>query len=111
MLMKTTGKAGKPGDKEYNGRWTREEHELFLKALNEYGREWKKVAKLIKSRTSAQIRSHAQKYFQKLSKEKKAGLHGGAEQIHGKHVVLQDVGNPNKRQKKGKDSDSDNALI
>ena len=109
MLMKTTGKAGKPGDKEYNGRWTREEHELFLKALNEYGREWKKVAKLIKSRTSAQIRSHAQKYFQKLSKEKKAGLHGGAEQIHGKHVVLQDVGNPNKRQKKGKDSDSDNA--
>ena len=64
--------------KAINGRWTREEHELFLKALNEYGREWKKVAKKIKTRSSAQIRSHAQKYFQKLSKEKKAGLHGGA---------------------------------
>ena len=45
MLMKTTGKmSGHGSGKAINGRWTREEHELFLKALNEYGREWKKVA-------------------------------------------------------------------
>ena len=88
--MKTTGKASAHASgKATNGRWTREEHELFLKALNEYGREWKKVAKKIKTRSSAQIRSHAQKYFQKLSKEKKAGLHGGAAALHGSHVVLE----------------------
>ena len=62
--------------------------DVDLKALNEYGREWKKVAKKIKTRSSAQIRSHAQKYFQKLSKERKAGLHGGAAALHGSHVVL-----------------------
>jgi SHAQKYF class myb-like DNA-binding protein len=104
MLMKTTGKSlAKPGDKGFNGRWTREEHEMFLKALNEYGREWKKVAKKIKTRSSAQIRSHAQKYFQKLAKEKRAGLHGGAEAIHGKHVVLHDgegIGSGSKRKAK-----------
>ena len=33
-----------------------------------YGRDWKKVATAIKSRTPSQIRSHAQKYFQKLSR-------------------------------------------
>lgn len=35
-----------------------------------YGREWKRVAADIKTRTSAQIRSHAQKYFAKLAKSR-----------------------------------------
>ncbi len=52
-----------------SGRWTREEHEAFLEGLKEFGREWKKVAKRIPTRTSAQIRSHAQKYFAKLAKD------------------------------------------
>ncbi|ETV71925.1 hypothetical protein H257_12759 [Aphanomyces astaci] len=51
------------------GRWTDEEHERFLAGLTEHGREWKKVASKIKTRTSAQIRSHAQKYFAKLAKD------------------------------------------
>ena len=34
-----------------------------------HGREGKKVATGIRTRTSAQIRSHAQKYFNKLSRE------------------------------------------
>ena len=55
-------------DGTQSGRWTKEEHENFLVGLKLYGREWKKVAKHIKTRTSAQIRSHAQKYFAKLSK-------------------------------------------
>jgi len=52
------------------GRWTKEEHRAFLIGLKLYGREWKKVAQRIKTRTSAQIRSHAQKYFAKLSKKR-----------------------------------------
>mmetsp|Transcript_28370 Transcript_28370/g.61764 ORF Transcript_28370/g.61764 Transcript_28370/m.61764 type:complete len:503 (+) Transcript_28370:102-1610(+) len=54
------------------GRWSREEHEQFLEGLKIYGREWKKVAKRIPTRTSAQIRSHAQKYFAKLAREEQA---------------------------------------
>lgn len=47
-----------------------QEHELFLRGLRLYGREWKKVAADIRTRSSAQIRSHAQKYFAKLQKER-----------------------------------------
>ena len=55
------------------GRWTCEEHVLFLKGLEMHGKGWKKIAKLIKTRTVVQIRTHAQKYFQKLAKAKKNG--------------------------------------
>ena len=56
-------------DQEHIGRWTEEEHEAFLSGLQEYGKEWKKVADHVKTRTVAQTRSHAQKYFQKMQKE------------------------------------------
>jgi SHAQKYF class myb-like DNA-binding protein len=52
-----------------NGRWTHEEHQSFLEGLKVCGREWKKVASRIPTRTSAQIRSHAQKYFSKLQRD------------------------------------------
>ncbi len=57
-------KAAKPS--RNTGRWTAEEHDEFLKCLDIYGREWKKAAERITTRTAAQIRSHAEKYFQKI---------------------------------------------
>jgi SHAQKYF class myb-like DNA-binding protein len=54
--------------KEHTGRWTRAEHQAFLFALQQYGKEWKKVAAHVKTRTVVQTRTHAQKYFQKLQK-------------------------------------------
>lgn len=61
-----------------SGRWTREEHQLFVKGLELYGKGWKKIASLIKTRTVVQIRTHAQKYFLKLSKARQNGeLAGG----------------------------------
>ena len=53
---------------EHTGRWTKEEHEAFLSGLQTYGKEWKKVAARVKTRTVVQTRTHAQKYFQKLQK-------------------------------------------
>lgn len=51
-----------------HGRWTSEEHRLFVDAINEFGREWDKVQAVVKTRSLAQVRSHAQKYFLKLSR-------------------------------------------
>jgi len=53
---------------EHTGRWTKEEHDAFLTALQLYGKEWKKVAARVKTRTVVQTRTHAQKYFQKLQR-------------------------------------------
>lgn len=58
---------------ENTGRWTAEEHRLFLQGLDQHGKGWKKIASLIKSRTVVQIRTHAQKYFQKLAKARQNG--------------------------------------
>merc|ERR1719162_666533 len=67
----TNGNVGSSG--ENTGRWTAEEHNLFLQGLELHGKGWKKIAGLIKSRTVVQIRTHAQKYFQKLAKAKQNG--------------------------------------
>jgi SHAQKYF class myb-like DNA-binding protein len=61
---------------ENTGRWTAEEHRLFLQGLEQHGKGWKKIASLIKSRTVVQIRTHAQKYFQKLAKARMAAANG-----------------------------------
>lgn len=69
ILMKTTGRPSPDARGNHAGRWTRQEHENFLVGLNQHGREWKKVALYVKTRTPAQIRSHAQKYFAKLERD------------------------------------------
>ena len=58
------------------GRWTKEEHDKFLDGIVQYGINWKKVKTLISSRTSIQVRSHAQKFFRKLKmcKDEKLGI-------------------------------------
>jgi len=61
------------GQVENTGRWTAEEHRLFLQGLEQHGKGWKKIATLIQSRTVVQIRTHAQKYFQKLAKARQNG--------------------------------------
>ena len=52
-----------------HGRWTPEEHDLFLEGLMLFGNEWKSVQGHIKTRSATQARSHAQKFFIKLRKE------------------------------------------
>ncbi len=49
------------------GRWSSDEHLLFLQGIAEHGRNWDKVAKGVQTRTTVQVRSHAQKYFKKLA--------------------------------------------
>mmetsp|Transcript_27513 Transcript_27513/g.55049 ORF Transcript_27513/g.55049 Transcript_27513/m.55049 type:complete len:313 (-) Transcript_27513:453-1391(-) len=63
-----------------HGRWTVEEHRLFLQGLEQHGDGWNEIGNLIQSRTVVQIRTHAQKYFKKLMKGR---CHDGEN-----HVVL-----------------------
>ena len=48
------------------GRWSYEEHIKFIEGIIQFGKNWKNVQKYVGSRTSAQARSHAQKFFLKL---------------------------------------------
>jgi SHAQKYF class myb-like DNA-binding protein len=58
------------------GRWMDDEHERFITgnilllniAIKLYGKKWRKVEEYVGTRTGIQIRSHAQKYFNKLNK-------------------------------------------
>jgi SHAQKYF class myb-like DNA-binding protein len=50
-------------------KWTKEEHEKFLKGIELHGRNWKAVEEMVQTKTRKQIRSHAQKHFEKLKKQ------------------------------------------
>jgi len=55
---------------EKQGRWSKDEHAIFLRGIDLYGKDWKKIAALVQSRTVIQVRTHAQKYFLKIEKDK-----------------------------------------
>ena len=58
----------KEGNSYNCGRWQPEEHERFIEAIMKFGNEWKQVQKFVKTRSSTQARSHAQKFFVKIKR-------------------------------------------
>lgn len=53
-----------------HGRWTDKEHSDFIRGIFKLGKNnWKKLEEEIPTRTSTQIRSHAQKFLVKLLKK------------------------------------------
>ena len=48
--------------------WSPEEHQSFLRAYEAHGKNWRRVAEAVGTRTITQVRSHAQKYFLKLKR-------------------------------------------
>ena len=62
-------------EKLQTGRWTKEEHQRFMYgnfgqnvAIMQHGKDWKKVEQIVRTRSGSQVRSHAQKFFNKLQK-------------------------------------------
>ncbi|KAF6148923.1 hypothetical protein GIB67_014294 [Kingdonia uniflora] len=49
-------------------RWADDEHNRFLQALKLYGRAWQRIEEHIGTKTTVQIRSHAQKLFSKMAR-------------------------------------------
>lgn len=48
------------------GRWNEQENYKFLEAIYNYGNDWKEVKRHVGTRTSNQVRSHAQKFILKI---------------------------------------------
>ena len=44
-----------------SGRWSADEHRLFLRGLEMHGKDYKKIAALVKTRNVTQVKAHAQK--------------------------------------------------
>jgi len=58
-------------------RWAPDEHEKFLEALKLFGRQWRKIEEYIGTKTAVQIRSHAQKFFTKVERERQESKQNG----------------------------------
>ena len=59
----------------YNeGRWSLEEHRKFIEAIAEYRKNWKNIQMYIGTRSSSQVRSHAQKFLLKLKMSENPNL-------------------------------------
>lgn len=56
--------------RERLGRWNPAEAQLFEVLVERYGKNWKKIQSFIKGRTLAQIRSHGQKFFERVGPQK-----------------------------------------
>ena len=50
------------------GKRSQAEHLRFLRGLRVYGRDWKQISRVVRTRDSRQVKSHAQKFFIKLMK-------------------------------------------
>ena len=55
---------------EKTGRWSDAEHNIFLEGLEKHGKQWKTISTMIGTRTVVQVRTHAQKFFQKMDRNK-----------------------------------------
>lgn len=56
------------------GRWNINEHNKFIEAISIYGNDWKEVQQYVGTRSSNQVRSHAQKFLLKLKAFKDPSL-------------------------------------
>jgi SHAQKYF class myb-like DNA-binding protein len=60
------GEGAKKTKKKASGRWTVQEHDQFLRALELHGKQWAEMVAMVPTRTSVQIQTHAQKHFAKM---------------------------------------------
>ena len=81
------------------GRWEKEENNQFIQGIVLYGSNWKKVNTLIRTRSTVQVRSHAQKFFKKMKsyKNDKFGIDFTLDSINNINDMINQIklNNPN----------------
>jgi len=76
--------------------WTPEEHQRFLEALQKYGhKDVKSISMHVSTRNATQVRTHAQKYFLRLERERrKKDENGGSGDAYDSSGSFEDDGSP-----------------
>jgi len=64
--------------------WTNEERQRFKKALKTFGTDFAAIAKFVGTRSSTQVRTHAQKYYAKLIRDYKRSGKTSATNLKGR---------------------------
>ncbi|CAK9196660.1 hypothetical protein BDL97_11G048800 [Sphagnum fallax] len=82
--LETTSPDNKVSESRY---WTNEERQRFRKALKTFGTDFAAIAKFVGTRSSTQVRTHAQKYYAKLIRDYKRSGKAGSATIKGREEM------------------------
>ncbi len=77
-------------DSDGFGKWAADEHQRFVEAMDRFGNSWKDVMQYIGTRTPAQIRSHAQKYYKHLRLQKMKEMKSDPKQKNAVFVITKE---------------------
>ena len=66
--------ANLPNNNINKGRWTEEEHKIFMQEYEKYGINCMQIAKVLSTRTPAQIKKHAECFFKQNLKTNSAAV-------------------------------------
>ena len=112
---KCNNKSNKKKQNEKNvnikeGRWSFDEKKKFIEAFIQYGKKWKLIQNNIRTRSCAQTRSHAQKFFLKLKSIENEEFNFKKESIKDLDDVLNEIKNSIKIKNNG-DYNDNNYII
>jgi hypothetical protein len=57
-----------------NGRWTQDKHKIFMQKYEKYGNDCMQIARVLSTRTPAQIKKHAECFFKQNLKTNSAAV-------------------------------------
>ena len=66
--------ANLPNNNINKGKWTEEEHKIFMQEYEKYGNNCMQIAKVLSTRTPAQIKKHAECFFKQNLKTNSAAV-------------------------------------
>ncbi len=68
-------------NKMNTGRWTQGKHKIFMQEYEKYGNNCMQIAKVLSTRTPAQIKKHAECFFNQNLKTNSAAVKGYQESL------------------------------
>jgi hypothetical protein len=63
-----------PNNNINKGRWTQDEHKIFMQEYEKYGNNCMQIAKVLSTQTPTQIKKHAACFFKQILKTNSAAV-------------------------------------